>query len=410
MTRRASPPFETPLSLHFALVTSGEDVVDRLAAAADAAGIRRIHVLAWRDLDDPEAGGSELHAHEILSLWARAGLDINMRTSFSPGQRQVIWRNGYRVIRKAGRYMVFPRAALSELAGWHGGRDALVEIWNGMPFWSPLWCRGPRVAWMHHLHDTMWEMSLPPRLARVGRAIEFDIAPPVYRYTRTPIVTLSQSSKHELVTRLKFPESSVRVVPVGIGAQYAPGGEKAPVPTVVACGRLVAVKRFPMLIDSLVAAKTKVPQLEAVIMGEGYDRPDLEAQIAAAGATDWIRLLGFVSDEEKVEQYQRAWVLASASAHEGWGMTLTEAAACGTPSVATDISGHRDALDPDRSGILVDSAEAMTGALVSVLTDDALRARLTAGALAHAARFTWGATALGTLEILCAQAERSGAR
>ena len=126
MTRRASPPFATPLSLHFALVTSGEDVVDRLAAAADAAGIRRIHVLAWRDLDDPEAGGSELHAHEILSLWARAGLDINMRTSFSPGQRQVIWRNGYRVIRKAGRYMVFPRAAFTEWMGWHGGRDGLV--------------------------------------------------------------------------------------------------------------------------------------------------------------------------------------------------------------------------------------------------------------------------------------------
>lgn len=388
-------------------VTGSDDVVARLAELAESAGIRRIHVLAWRDLDDPEAGGSELHAHEVLRMWTRAGIDINMRTSFSPGQRQVLWRDGYRVIRKAGRYMVFPRAAFSELAGWHGGRDALVEIWNGMPFWSPVWCRGPRVAWMHHLHDTMWEMSLPPKLARVGRAIEFDLAPPLYRLTRTPIVTLSNSSKHELVSRLHFPDKQVSVVPVGVGEQYSPGGAKAAVPTVVACGRLVPVKRFPMLIESLVAARTRVPNLEAWIIGEGYERPELEAMIAAANASDWLRLTGFVSDEEKVALYRSAWVLASASAHEGWGMTLTEAAACGTPSIATDISGHRDALAADHSGLLVDSTAEMTDAIVRVLTDTALRDRLTNGALEHAQRFTWGATALGTLEILCAQAARS---
>src|SRR3954462_1721193 len=146
------------------------DVIDKLGDLAAGAGIRRIHVLAWRDLDDPEAGGSELHAHEVLRLWSAAGLEINLRTSYAAGKPQVIWRDGYRVIRKAGRYLVFPRSVLSEVAGWHGERDALVEIWNGMPFFSPLWCRGRRATWLHHVHDTMWEMTLPPRLARFGRA------------------------------------------------------------------------------------------------------------------------------------------------------------------------------------------------------------------------------------------------
>ena len=123
-----------------------------------------------------------------------------MRTSYAPGHPQVTWRDGYRVIRKAGRYMVFPRAAFSEMMGWHGASDGLVEIWNGMPFFSPVWARRPTVAWLHHVHDTMWEMTLPPRLARVGRTIEFRVAPPLYR--RTPIVTLSESSKQELVDRL----------------------------------------------------------------------------------------------------------------------------------------------------------------------------------------------------------------
>ena len=56
-------------------------------AIAAEAGIRRIHFVAWRDLDDPEAGGSELHAHRIASPWAAAGLDVTFRTSAVPGAR-----------------------------------------------------------------------------------------------------------------------------------------------------------------------------------------------------------------------------------------------------------------------------------------------------------------------------------
>ena len=55
-----------------------------LAAVAADAGMRRIHFVAWRDLDDPEAGGSELHAHKIASFWAAAGLDVTFRTSAVP--------------------------------------------------------------------------------------------------------------------------------------------------------------------------------------------------------------------------------------------------------------------------------------------------------------------------------------
>ncbi len=386
---------------------AGVDVIDKLGDLAANAGIRRIHVLAWRDLDDPEAGGSELHAHEVLRLWSAAGIDINMRTSYAAGKPQVIWRDGYRVIRKAGRYLVFPRAAFSEMVGWHGDRDALVEIWNGMPFFAPLWCRGPRVTWLHHVHDTMWEMTLPPRLARVGRAIEFGVAPPLYRLTRTPVVTLSQSSKRELVDRLHLRERDVHVVPVGIGSQYSPGGTRSPTPLVVAVGRLVPVKQFHLLVDALVDARRAVPNLEAVIVGDGYERDALARRIEQAHAEDWLRLTGFIEEDEKVDWYRRAWLLASASAHEGWGMTATEAAACGTPAVVTDIAGHRDAVADGRSGILVPQPSDLGPAMARVLTDPELHARLAAGALEYSQRFTWGATATGTLEVLCSQRRRT---
>jgi glycosyltransferase involved in cell wall biosynthesis len=381
-----------------------ENVIEKLGDLAARAGLRRISMLAWRDLDDPEAGGSEVHASTVASLWGRAGIEVTMRTSHAPGRPQVAWRDGYRVIRKAGRYMVFPRAAFSEMMGWHGARDGLVEIWNGMPFFSPVWARGPRVIWLHHVHGSMWQMTLPPRLAAMGSTLESRVAPPLYR--GTPVITLSESSKRELVEKLHFRSNRVTVVSPGVDPRYSPAGPKSERPLVLAVGRLVPVKRFHLLIDACVDLKQRRPDLEAVVVGEGYQRDELAAQIREAGAESWFRLRGHVDDDELLSLYRRAWVLCSTSAHEGWGMTITEAAACGTPAVATRIAGHADAIDDGRSGLLVDDRAELPGAIERVIADEALRRRLTQGALEHAAHFTWGATAYGTLEVLAEEALR----
>jgi glycosyltransferase involved in cell wall biosynthesis len=377
----------------------------RLADIAASAGLRRIAILAWRDLDDPEAGGSEIHAARVASLWGQAGIEVTMRTSYAPGSAQVSWRDGYRVIRKAGRYLVFPRAAFSEMMRWHGASDALVEIWNGMPFFSPLWAASrPRAVWLHHVHDTMWDMTLPPRLARLGRTVEFRIAPPIYRGSR--IVTLSGSSKDEIARRLRLRPSNITVVPPGIDPSFQPGGTRDREPLVVAVGRLVPVKRFDVLIDALADVKTRRPDLRAVIVGEGYERDALEHRIAELGAQDWIALPGRVDDAALLDLYRRAWLLASASRHEGWGMTITEAAACGTPAVATRIPGHMDAIVDGVTGLLVDHDKGLAGAIERILRDDAYRALLGKDALEHASQFTWAATARGTLEVLAAEARR----
>ena len=341
--------------------------IAKLGDLAAEAGLQRVSMLAWRDLDDPEAGGSEVHASTVARLWAEAGIEVTMRTSFAAGQPQMSWRNGYRVIRKAGRYMVFPRAAFSEMMGWHGGKDGLVEIWNGMPFMSPVWARTPHVTWLHHVHADMWNMTLPPKLATVGRTLESTIAPKFYR--GTPIVTLSDSSRHELIDDLHFKPSMVHVVPPGIDPRFSPGGEKSPVPLVVAVGRLVPVKRFEILVEALVRLHGRHPDLEAVIVGEGYRREQLESLIHEARAERWLHLVGHVTDDEVIDLYRRAWVLSSASAREGWGMTVTEAAACATPAVVTRIAGHADAVAEGRSGLLADSPDELVGGLDRVISD-----------------------------------------
>jgi glycosyltransferase involved in cell wall biosynthesis len=377
--------------------------LDQAVAAAGKVGLASVHLLAWRDLDDPEAGGSELHAHRIATLWARAGLDVTLRTSSAAGHGPFTRRDGYGVVRKSGRYAVFPRSALSGLVGRRGRPDGLVEIWNGMPFFSPLWARCPRIVFLHHVHAEMWQMVMSPRLAPVGAFVESRVAPPFYRRSR--IVTLSSSSRDEIISMLRLPPDNVSVVPPGVDPRFTPGGERSPDPLVVAVGRLVPVKRFDLLIDALVSVRRTVPGLRAEIIGEGYERPQLEERIRAAGAGGWIELVGRRSEDELIDAYRRAWVLVSTSQREGWGMTITEAAACETPAVVTRIAGHSDAVLHGVTGILVDTPSRFGDALEAVLHDEAQRRRLGRAAREHAERMTWEATAAGTLEALVSEAE-----
>lgn len=388
----------------------GTSTPDSLALAklgdiAAAAGITRIHVLAWRDLEDVEAGGSEVHAAEVASRWAAAGLQVVMRSSFAQGQKPRAVRDGYQVVRKAGRYLVFPRAVASELAGRSGPRDALVEIWNGMPFFSPLWARGPRITVLHHAHVDMWEQVLSPELARVGLLLETKVAPVIYR--GTDIVTLSPSSKADMVARLGLDPARIHVVPPGIDDRFRPGGTKAPYPLVVFVGRLMPVKQVDVLVRVLADVHRAVPEMQARIVGTGPERSALKSLAQELGGDGWLRFEGRLDDDELVELYRSAWVVTSASHAEGWGMTLTEAAACGTPAVATRITGHADAVTDGETGLLAGSPEELARHLTTVLTDHALRDRLSAAALQRAATLTWDATAAGILQVLATRASRS---
>jgi len=405
----ASTPAAT-LAAGRATLTSGDAAslaIAELGELAREAGLRRVAMLAWRDLDDAEAGGSELHAHEVARRWAAAGIDVVLRTSSVAGRAVLVERGGYRVVRRSGRYAVFVTGPI-DIAGNHlGPLDGLVEIWNGMPFLSPLWSRLPRVVFLHHVHGEMWPMALPSPLAEAGRSLESRLAPPFYR--RSQIVTLSESSRREIVALPGVRASRVSVVPPGIDPRYSPGGQRADRPLVVAVGRLVPVKNFPRLIGILGRVHDKIPELETVIVGEGRERSSLQARIRELGAQRYVSLPGRLSSDQLVDLYRRAWVVASTSTREGWGLTLSEAAACGTPAVASRIPGHVDAVDHGLTGMLADSDEDFARQLETVLADPLLRRRLGRAACERVTPLTWEATARGTLAALLSAA-RDGAR
>ncbi len=225
-------------------------------------------------------------------------------------------------------------------------------------------------------------------------------APRAPFYRSSEVVTPSEATRDELLGLGLRPER-VTAVDNGVDPYFNPGDPptpKSPTPLVVAAGRMAPVKRFGLLLDAAAEARVTVPDLQLRLIGDGPLRAELEDWVRAYGAQDWVDLPGHLDRVSLREEYRRAWVVASGSLAEGWGLTMTEAAACGTPAVATDIRGHRCSVVDGRTGLLA-PPERLGEALAMVLGDNALRLRLGVAALARARTLTWDASALGVLRI-----------
>ena len=232
-------------------------------------GITRIESFAWRDLADPDAGGSEVHADHVMSRWAQVGLTISHRTS-TDAKSQTFTRNGYTVTRRGGRYSVFLSVIASRLLRRARRDVAIVEIWNGVPWFSQLWGNKVRSTWLHHIHEDMWNESLPRALAPIARWVEVSLAPKFYR--RTYVATLATSTRDELIRR-GYQANRVVVAEPGIDPRYGPlSDSKSSTPTLLAVGRLAPVKRFPLLLQIFAEVLQAVPDARLTIAGDGPDK------------------------------------------------------------------------------------------------------------------------------------------
>jgi glycosyltransferase involved in cell wall biosynthesis len=181
--------------------------------------------------------------------------------------------------------------------------------------------------------------------------------------------------------------------------------ERAPEPRLVFVGRLKAYKRVEVLFDVLEA----VPGTVLDIVGEGDHRPDLEAEIERRGLGDRVVMHGYVDGDRKAELYGRAWVNLTASASEGWSLTVMEAALCGTPSAALAVGGLWESVLHGETGFLARDTAELAERVRELVQDPALRERFGAAAERRARTFTWDRSARAFLEVLEQAAGRAPA-
>ncbi len=354
----------------------------------------RILLVNWNDRENPHAGGAEIHLHALFGRLAGWGHEVDLVTSGWPGAPPRAQLDGMRVRRVGGRYSFALRArgavrrALAE-----GTHDVVVEDVNKVPLFLPTLTRLPFVTIVPHLFGTtaFAEASWP--VAAVVWAAE---RPVPWLYRRAAFHVISESTRDDLVRR-GVPRERIEVIYPGVDAAwYHPDGTpRAERPTFLYVGRLKRYKGVEIALRALAAARRDGADVALDVAGQGDDRARLERVARALGVTDAVRFLGFVPEEEKRRLLRRAWAVVFPSPKEGWGISNVEAAACGTPALASDSPGLRESVRHGETGYLVPhgDARALADRMRALAADPALVARLGRAARGFAEGLSWEAAA-----------------
>jgi len=356
----------------------------------------------WQDLENPHAGGAEIHLFEILSRLTSMGHRVRLVCSGWPGAARRARVEGVEVERIGGRnsFALLGRAAVRRAIRAERP-DILVEDVNKLPLFLPIGTNLPFCAIVPHLFGTTaFEEASWPAAATVWLAEQ----PLPLGYRRAWFHAISESTRDDLVRR-GVARERVRVIHPGVdSARFTPGapGARGTVPRFLYVGRLKRYKGIGLAIRALAAARRKMPEMRLDIAGTGDHQPELERLAAGLGQAGAVTFHGFVSEAEKVSLLRGAWANVFPSPKEGWGITVIEAAACGTPSLASDSPGLRDSVRHEETGFLVPhgDVDALAARMLELAGNPPLVERLGAAARRFAEGLSWERTAAATLNHL----------
>jgi glycosyltransferase involved in cell wall biosynthesis len=352
-----------------------------------------ILVLADREWKHPQGGGTGTNLFAQVMRWLAWGHRVTVIACAYPSAQPVERLGALTVHRIGGRSTVFPRAIWRQWRGLVPDADVVLEVINGITFLTPVWLRTPRLVFIHHIHRRHYvaEMGRPGAIA----AFLLETAPLRWLYRDARFVCVSNATAADIADH-GIPHTQIAVNYNGVELDAFSPGPKSPEPTLVFLGRLKRYKRIELLLDAM----TALPRGTLHIAGDGDYRGAIEKAIAARGLAGRVHMHGAVDEAGKLRLLQRSWVHVTASACEGWGLTVTEAAACGTPTVAINAGGLAESVVDGETGVLVDDAEEMARVLDALIDDDATRARMVKAGLARTRGFTWERTARTTLSAL----------
>lgn len=351
----------------------------------------RVLYLSWRDRENPEAGGAETFTERTSEVLTQQGHEVTIFTASYPGASPRTQHGDVEVVRRGTKFSVYLHGM------WHvlrHGRDydVVLDVQNGVPFWSPLVSRVPVINIVHHVHRDQWSAVFGRRLAALGWFLESRVAPWVYRRTR--YVTVSRSTRSEL-EELGVDPGRVDLVYSGNDRpsdldRYA-ALERTDAPTMLFLGRLVPHKHVEQAVDILASRALSHPDLQLHVVGGGYWEGQIAEHARARGVADRVHLHGFVEESVKHELLARAWVVVMPSHKEGWGLTIVEAGLHGTPAVAYSFAGGpSESIVHGRTGLLADSVGEFEDHVISLVDDPVLRRTLGRTARLYASSFDWG--------------------
>ncbi len=356
----------------------------------------KILLLNWIDPANPLAGGAEVHLRNIFGRMVQNGHSVTLVSSGWQGCQTRDNIDGIEIHRLGTRYtlsLLLPRYYNEVLR--NQGFDIVVEDLNKVPFFSPLWSKQPVALLVHHLFGLSAYRAANFAVATLSCLLEIPI-PMIFRHI--PTIAVSHSTSEDLVRR-GMSQNQITIIPNGIDCEnFTPisFSDKFTEPTMLYLGRLKAYKRIDIVLRSIAKLKEKGVSCQLLVAGNGDYQDQLEKLSISLGIKSRVEFLGFVSESRKLELLRKSWLNIFTSTKEGWGITNMEAAACGTPTIASDSPGLRDSVIHGSTGFLIDhgNADALASRIIELINDVDLRIDMGKKCRAYAEQFSWDRSAI----------------
>ena len=360
-----------------------------------------ILILNWRDIKHSWAGGSELYVHELAKRWTKDGNKVTLFSgqdiSGDLPEREII--DGISIVRKGGRFSVYIWAMIYYLREFKKNADLIVDVENGIPFFTPFYSRKRKICLVYHVHADQWFYELPFPLNSIGYFLEKRIFPITYR--NIPIMAISKSTKKALV-KLGFSEKNITIVEPGVSMKNSNIEKinKYKTPTLIYLGRIKKYKRIDLLIEVFTEVLKKIPNAQLIIAGWGSEAPLVTDVVMRSKTRRKIHIFGPVTESEKKTLLAKSWVFVSPSLHEGWGISIIETNLLKTPTVSFNVPGLSDSIKNGYNGFVCEDKKDMVNVLNKLLTDREKREELSSNARIWAQQFTWERAAKLSLKVL----------
>ncbi|MBI4137611.1 glycosyltransferase [Candidatus Roizmanbacteria bacterium] len=367
----------------------------------------RILIVNWRDTRHVWAGGAEVYVHEIAKNWVKAGHQVTIFCGNDAHNPRNEVLDGVQVVRRGGSYTVYIWAFLYFVLRFRNRFDVIIDSENGIPFFTPMYANIPVFLLIHHVHqdDEIFKGRLVFPFTHIARFLESKAMPFVYR--NCTVVTVSDSSKKHIIKLDLAKSRNIEIVNPGVTLSTLKRQSKTANPTFLYLGRLKAYKNIDIAIRAFATVATSYPKAMLSIVGEGEMMDSLIKLTHELKIADKVMFYGKVTDHEKALLLAQSWGVLQPSQLEGWGITVIEANAHGTPVIASDVPGLRDSVVDDQTGVLVKlrDVDAFAQAMTRMIKNNQLRRTLSESAYAWSSNFTWERSAEKMLRIITTSVE-----
>ncbi len=300
--------------------------------------------LAHRDIFNPKSGGAERTIYEVTRRLSKMGFEVTVVSASWAKSKNREQIDEVKLLRLGSSIVVHLCVPFIILFGKY---DVVVnDLAHIVPWVSSSIFKKKTIVFFRHLHSR----SLPGQVNKMSGWILASLEKCYCIFYRTAsFVTESDTSINDLIG-LSIPRERIYKIPPGVDWQLFKLGKKTNYPSIVYFGGLREYKRPEESLRVLSNISDKISGIHLFIIGDGPKLPHLKKLAKELKLEDMVTFTGRILDSRLASLVSSAWLNIHASVTEGWGLSVVEASACGTPTVAYDVPGINEVIKDGING------------------------------------------------------------